>query len=44
VVGEESLQRKTETREDETKHSPPKKKRRYTCRLFGRNSLKKGAM
>jgi hypothetical protein len=34
---------KTEPQEDETKCSPQKKKRWYTCRLFGTNSLKKGA-
>jgi hypothetical protein len=35
---------KTDPREDETKRSPRKKKRRYTCRLFGTNILKEGAM
>jgi hypothetical protein len=44
TIGEEPPRRKTEPREDESKCSPQKKKRRYACRLFGTNSLKKGAM
>jgi hypothetical protein len=31
---------KTERCEDETNHSPQKKKWRYACRLFGMNSIK----
>jgi hypothetical protein len=31
-------------KEDETKCSPWKKKRQYTCRLFWANSLNEGAM
>jgi hypothetical protein len=41
---ERSRRRKIEPQEDETKCSPWKKKRWYTCRLFETNSLKEGAM
>jgi hypothetical protein len=44
MVGEKLPQEKTEPREDGIKRRPWKKKRQYSCRLFGMNSLKEGGM
>jgi hypothetical protein len=40
---EKAITEKNKATEDEAECSP-QKNRRYTCRLFGTNSLKEGAM